>query len=117
VIKRFLFTWLANFIGLLVASTLLSGINADSLWVVIIASLIFGIINAVLKPALVILSLPFIVITFGFFSLVINAMLLYFTSAIYKPFHVTSVMSAVVAVIVVWLANYALSFIIDRDKI
>lgn len=116
-IKRFLFTWLANFIGLLMASALLSGINADSLWVVVIASLIFGIVNAVLKPAIVILSLPFIVITFGFFSLVINAALLYITSAIYKPFHVTSAASAVAAVIVVWLANYALSFIIDRDKI
>ncbi|MSR68611.1 phage holin family protein [Candidatus Saccharibacteria bacterium] len=116
-IKRFLFTWLANFIGLLLGSIFLSGINASGLWVVLIASLLFGIINALLKPVLVILSLPFIVITFGLFSLLINASLLYITSAIYKPFHVTSIGAAVAAVIVVWLANYIMSFIIDREKL
>ncbi len=63
-----------------------------------------------------ILSLPAIVITLGFFSLIINALLLYITSLIYSPFQVKSIGSAIAAVIVVWVANYAMSFIIDKEN-
>lgn len=114
-IRRFLLTWLANFMGLLLATVFFSGIAADSLWVIVIASLVFGIVNALLRPVLVILSLPAIVLTLGFFSLIINAILLYITSAIYKPFQVNSIWAAIGAVIILWLANYAMSFIIDKE--
>jgi putative membrane protein len=117
VVRRFLLTWLANFLGLLLASTFLKGIGADSFTVLIIASLIFGIVNSLLRPVLVILSLPAIVLTFGLFSLIINTLLLYVTSAIYKSFRVETIWAAVGAVIVVWLANYAMGFIIDKEEI
>jgi putative membrane protein len=117
VIRRFLLTWVANFLGLLVAATFLKGINADSFTVLIIASLIFGLVNALLRPTLIILSLPAIVLTSGLFSLIINTLLLYITSAIYRPFRVETVWAALAAVVVVWLANYAMEFIIDKEKI
>ncbi|MCX6805033.1 MAG: phage holin family protein [Patescibacteria group bacterium] len=113
--RRFLLTWLANFVGLFLASIFLSGINADGVWVVVVASLVFGIVNATLRPALTILSLPAIVLTLGLFSLIINALLLYITSAIYPSFQVNSVWSAIGTVLVVWVANYAMSFIIDKE--
>lgn len=114
-IRRFLLTWLANFIGLLLASVFFNGLNIVGLRALAIASLIFGLVNAVLRPVLVILSLPAIVLTLGFFSLIINAVLLYITSAIYKPLQVNSIWAAIGTVIVVWLANYAMSFIIEKD--
>lgn len=113
-IRRFLLTWLANFVGLFLASVFFSGIGADGIWVLVIASLIFGIVNALIKPLLVILSLPAIVLTFGLFSLIINALMLYITSAIYKPFQVNSIWSAIATVVVVWIANYAMNFIIEE---
>ena len=116
-VRRFLLTWLANFLGLLLASTFLKGIGGDSFTVLVIASLVFGLVNALLRPALVILSLPAIVLTFGLFSLIINTLLLYVTSAIYKPFRVETVWAAIGAVIVVWLANYVMGFIIDKEEI
>lgn len=114
-IRRFLLTWLANFVGLFLASVFFSGIDADSITVIVIASLVFGVVNALIKPVLVILSLPAIVLTFGLFSLIINALMLYITSAIYKPFEVNSIWAAIGTVVVVWIANYIMSFIID-DK-
>lgn len=114
-IRRFLLTWLANFLGLLLASAFFSGINIEGLRALIIASLIFGLVNSLLRPILVILSLPAIILTMGFFSLIINAFLLYITSAIYHPLQVRSIWSAIGAVMVVWLANYAMSFIIDKE--
>jgi uncharacterized membrane protein YvlD (DUF360 family) len=47
--------------------------------------------------------------------LIINAIMLYITSAIYKPFQVNSMWAAIITVIIVWLANYAMSFIIDKE--
>lgn len=116
-VRRFLLTWLANFLGLSAATIFLKGIAADSFTVLLIASLIFGIVNALLRPFLIILSLPAIVLTFGLFSLIINTLLLYITSAIYSPFRVESIWSAIGAVIVVWLANYLMGFIIDKEQI
>lgn len=101
--------------GLFLASVFFSGIDADSITVIVIASLVFGVVNALIKPVLVILSLPAIVLTFGLFSLIINALMLYITSAIYKPFEVNSIWGAISTVVVVWIANYIMSFIID-DK-
>ncbi len=116
-LRRFLLTWLANFLGLLLASMFLKGIGSKGFGVIAIASLIFGIVNALLRPALVILSLPAIVWTFGLFSLIINTLLLYITSAIYKPFQVNSVWAAIGAVVAVWLANYVMGFIIEKEEI
>lgn len=115
-IRRFLLTWLANFVGLFLASIFFSGIGAEGVRVIVIASLIFGIVNALIKPFLVLLSLPAIVITFGLFSLVINALMLYITSAIYKPFEVNSIWAALATVIVVWLANYVMNYIIEEKE-
>lgn len=85
---------------------------------IVVASLVFGIVNALIRPILVVLSLPAIVITFGLFSLVINALMLYITSAIYKPFEVNSVWAALATVIVVWLANYMMNYIIeDKEEV
>jgi putative membrane protein len=110
-------TWFANFIGLFVASIFFSGIDAQGgIFVLVVASLVFGIVNALLRPIIVILSLPAIVLTFGLFSLVINALLLYITSALYTPFHVNSVWSALGAVVIVWLANWGMSFIIEKEE-
>ena len=115
-IRRFLLTWLANFVGLFLASVFFSGIGADGIWVLAVASLIFGVVNALIRPVLIILSLPAIVLTFGLFSLIINALMLYITSAIYKPFQVNSIWSAIATVVVVWLANYAMNYIIEEKE-
>lgn len=116
-LRRFILTWLANFLGLLLATTFLKGINTNGYWVLVIASLVFGIVNAFLKPILVILSLPAIVLTFGLFSLIINTLLVYITSAIYKPFQVNSIWAAIGTVFCVWVANTAMGFIIEKEEI
>jgi putative membrane protein len=106
-VKSFFLSWGTNFVGLAIAGLFFSGIQyQDKLRVLVVASLIFGLVNALIRPAVIILSLPAIVITLGLFTLVVNTAMLYITSAIYKPFQITSLWSAVGAVMVVWLVNY-----------
>ena len=116
-VKRILFSWLVNFLGLWVAANLFSGIYYnDQIRVLIIASLIFGIANSLIRPLLIILSLPAIVWTYGIFTLIINASMLYLTSFFYPRFQVKSVWSAVGAVIILWVINYLMTDLV-KDKI
>ncbi len=103
--------------GLALAALFFSGIQyQDKIRVLVVASLIFGLVNALIRPAVVILSLPAIVLTLGLFTLVVNTAMLYITSAIYKPFQVTSVWAALGAVLVVWLVNYVMVSLIKEPK-
>ena len=100
-----------------IASLLLSGVSYDNrIIVLVIASLIFGLVNSLVRPIIVLLSLPVIVITLGLFTFIINALMLWLTSLIYPPFQVDSVLSAVGAVIIVWFINYFFDVFIFKDK-
>lgn len=116
-LKRFLLSWLVNFAGLWVAAQLFSGISYnDQARVLVIASLIFGLVNALIRPLVIILSLPAIVFTLGLFTLVVNALMLYLTSALYHNFKINSIWSAMGAVVVVWLVNYLMTYLIEDRK-
>lgn len=117
-IKRFLWSWLGNTVGLFTAALLFSGINYQNIFVLLIASFIFGVINALIRPFVVILSLPAIVFTLGLFTFVVNALMLWLTSMLYPPFQLKNIWTALGAVIIVWLINYIIDvFILKEEKI
>jgi putative membrane protein len=93
--KAFLQRWIINTAGVLIASTMVSGIHYDKFTSLLAASLLLGIVNAILRPLLVMLSLPLVIFTLGLFLLVINALLLEFVGWLLKPhFEVISFGSA-----------------------
>lgn len=84
--KRFLQSWLINTLAVLVAVHLVSrGIHYQKPLDLLLASLLLGILNAVLRPVLLLLTLPVLIFTLGLFTLVINAGLLYLVSALLSP--------------------------------
>lgn len=116
-LKQFLLRWACNGIGLWIAAYLLSGIEyGNSLWVIIIASLIFSVVNALVRPLVVILSLPAIVVTLGFFTLIINSLMLYLVTALYPSFEINSFGAAILTVMIVWLVNFALNSILQTKE-
>ncbi len=109
---KFLLRWGGNSLGLWLADRLLGSVNAGrSLWVVIVAGLIFSLVNALVRPLVVLLSLPAILLTLGFFLLVVNGFMLYLVTVIYPSFQVLTFSAAITTVIIVWLVNYALSML------
>jgi len=87
-VKKFLQSWLINTIAVLVVAQIVRGIHYDSNAGLIVATLVLGILNAFLRPLLLVLSLPLLVFTLGLFTLVINAVLLYWVGALVRDFHV-----------------------------
>lgn len=114
-VRKFLLRWLVNFLGLWAAAELMTGsINYnDQLRVLVVAALIFSLVNAVIRPLVVLLSLPAIVLTLGLFTLIINAFMLYLVTVIYPTFHLRSFWTAVVATIIIWIVNYLLTELLE----
>lgn len=81
-LAEFVIRWFVTAVSVFVAAWMVPGINYTSFTSLAMASLLLGIINALVRPVLLILCLPLILVTMGFFILVLNALLLWFVSGI-----------------------------------
>jgi len=105
VLRRFLITWVFNFVALWAAAALLSGIDYDGIGVLIVASLVFSIVNIFVRPLVILFTLPLVIITLGIALFFINLFMLYLTSWIVDDFTIDSFWWAFLATIIVWLVN------------
>jgi putative membrane protein len=108
-VKEFFQRWVIDTVAVMTASLILPGIGYDGFGWLLLASLILGMFNAILKPLLLLLSLPLIILTLGLFSLVINALLLYFVGQIIAPFHVHGFGSALLGALIISIVSIALN--------
>lgn len=92
--QNFIIVAIINFFALLLVSNIMHGIVIDGWQTFIAASIVLTFINLFLKPILKVIFLPINIISLGFFTLIINAVILYFTSGIVKGFYVKDFSSA-----------------------
>jgi putative membrane protein len=116
-LRRFALRWLVNFLGLWAAAELMSGsINYNSkLTTLVVAALIFSLVNAVVRPLIVFLSLPAILLTLGLFTFVVNAFMLFLVTKVYPSFHLRSFWTAIIAVVIIWIVNYLLNDLLEPE--
>lgn len=115
---RFLTRWFVCSLGLWIAANFLSSsISYDSkLRVIIVAGLVLAIINIVLKPILIVFSLPALLFTLGLFMIIINGLTVFIASKLYTPLHITNFWAAVFAGMVIGLVNYLVTTILEDTK-
>jgi len=115
---RFLVRWFVCSLGLWIAAGLLGqGITYQSeLRVIIIAGLLLALINMIIRPIIVILSLPAILLSLGLFMVVINGFMVFLVSKLYTPLHITNFWAAMLAGIIIGLVNYLVSAIMENRK-
>ena len=108
---RFLQSWVINTFAVLVAAIILQGhIAYKSPADLIVASLLLGILNAFVRPILMLLALPLLIFTLGLFTLVINALLLYFVGVLMGPhFQVDSFGFAFLGALIISIVSIALN--------
>lgn len=113
-----LFRWVVNALGLLFVSWLFDGIQVDGVGWAFIAALILGIFNALVRPVLILLTLPITVVTMGLFILVINALMLWLTGALLAGFHVQGFWTAVGGALVLSLISFGVNALVgERGRI
>lgn len=117
-VNRFLIRWFVCSLGLWIAANFLSQSISygSSAAVIIIAGLILAIINIVLKPILVIFTLPAIVLTLGLFTILINGLTVFIASKLYTPLEITNFWAAVFAGMVIGLVNYLVTTILEDSR-
>jgi putative membrane protein len=107
--RHFIFRWGITMVAVMVASSIIHGIRYDTVAALIGAALLLGLLNAFVRPVLLILSAPLILLTLGLFILVVNGLMLLVVPSIVIGFHVDSFGSAFWGAIIISIVSWILS--------
>jgi putative membrane protein len=110
--RRFILHWLVTAVALAIAVRLVPGIRVASMGVLVAGALVLGLVNAVIRPILVLLTLPLTVLTLGLFYLVVNGAAFGLAAALVPGFSVASLGSAVLGALVVAVVSGLASWLI-----
>ena len=106
-----LLRWILNTLILMLVANLTPGVSIESFWSALVASLVFGLINAVIRPIMLILTLPINILSLGLFTLVINALMFWLAGSIVKGLSIDSFWSAFFAAFLYWLIVMVINYI------
>jgi putative membrane protein len=112
--RAFIIRWLCTTLAVGVAAWA-TGITYTSTFSLFMVALLLGCVNAFIRPVLLLLSLPFIVVTLGAFILIVNTLVFWFTSALVPGFGVSGFWQAFFAALIVSLVNWLLSLFFRTD--
>lgn len=106
--------WLINTVAILLMAYYLPGIAVSGFYAALIAALILGIINAIIRPLIVLLTLPVNILTLGLFTFLINAFLFWFASTIVKGFEVADFKAAFLGALIMWLVSWFSNWLLKK---
>ena len=111
---KIIFRWLLLAAALLLVAHLYPGVVVDSFGSAMIAAFVIGLLNTLLRPILVLLTLPVTLITLGLFLFVINALMFYFAASMLNGLHVTSFTAALVGSLIYSLCGMVIDVAMER---
>ena len=111
---KLIIKWLLSAAALLAVAHLYSGVAVQSFTSALIAALVIGLFNAVLRPVLVVLTLPVTVVTLGLFLFVINALMFWSAAGILDGFHVQGFSAALIGSLIYTLLGMVINSALDR---
>lgn len=113
---RLLLTWFINAAALLALPFLMHSVQVTSIGAALVAALVLGLVNTLLRPVLVLLTLPVTVLSLGLFILVLNALLFWLVAELVEGVHVAGFWSAMGAAILYSVISWALStLLLNQD--
>jgi len=113
---RLLLTWVINALALLALPYLMQSVRVDSIGAALVAALVLGLVNTLIRPLLVLLTLPVTFVTLGLFIFVINGVLFWVVSQMVGGFQVAGIWSAIGAAVLYSLISWVLSAIVLRKN-
>jgi len=111
----FLINWLLSGLAIVITAYLLPGVHLSGIKAALLTAIVLGLINAIIKPVLKLLTLPLTIMTMGLFSLVINALLIMLTAKLVPGFQVQGFLWALAFSLVLALVNWVLSIFKQDD--
>ena len=116
ILARFVIRWIVCVLGLWIAAGFLGGnlTYNDDLGIIAVAGLVLAIVNTLIKPFVVLLSLPAILFSLGLFMIVVNGLMVMLASAIYEPLEVAGFGTAMIAGAIIGIVNYLVTAIVEE---
>jgi putative membrane protein len=112
-----LFAWLSNLVALFVAAWIIPDVSyGDDFWVLFIAALVFTVVNWLVRPIIILLALPAVILTLGLALILINTFMLYLTDWIVPSFETGSFWWTLLAAIIVSIVNLIISLVLKPDE-
>ena|SRR3989338_7481712 len=111
-----IFRWVINALALIIIANIVPGFGVDGLYTALIAALVLGLANALIRPILFILTLPITIITLGLFTFVLNALMVWLASTVVKGFEVTGFVPALLAAILLWMVSLVTNWMIKEAE-
>ena len=111
--RSFLIHWLITAVALAVGAHLIPGIRVTSLTALLFSAMVLGVVNAFVRPVLVILTLPITILTLGLFYLVVNGAAFALAAALVPGFTVMSLGSAMAGALVVSIVSWVLGWLLN----
>lgn len=115
-ILRLLIVWLVNTVSLIAVAYLLAGVSVASFATALVAALVLGLVNTVIRPVLILLTLPATVLTLGLFIFVINGLLFWFVGSFIQGFVVAGFWWGMLGAILYSLVSWALAGLVLHEK-
>ncbi len=112
---EFFLRWSMNLLALIVAASVITGIRIESIGMGILAAGILGIVNAVMRPVVLILTLPINILTLGLFTLVVNAAMLKLVSVVVPGLVIDSFRAAFFGALIVGLVSWVLNIFVSGN--
>jgi putative membrane protein len=111
---RLLLVWALNAVALLLVPYLIPGVHLESFFSALVAVAVLGLVNAVVRPIFILLTLPVTFLTLGLFLFVINALMFWFAGDVLSGFRVDGFFSALFGSIAYSVASWLLSSLVDK---
>jgi putative membrane protein len=114
---RLLLIWCCNALALLAVAYLLPGVRVEGFESALIAALVLGLINTLIRPLLILFTLPVTVLTLGLFILVINGLLFWFAGSVLRGFEVGGFWAGMMGALLYSIISYLLSLLVPKRAI
>ena len=106
--RGFLLRWLFNTVAIYVTTHIVSGLRIPDLGGAVIAALVLGVVNAFIRPIILLLTLPVNILTLGLFTLVVNTIMLYIVAAV-TPLEIAGFLAAFIGALLIAVISTVLS--------
>jgi putative membrane protein len=113
---RLAISWVFNVVAIYLAALAFGGIDYDEWWVLLLAGLVLAVVNMILRPIVIVLTLPAVILTLGLALFLVNAFMLWLTGLIVPPFEVTGFWTTLGGAALVWAVNAVLHAVLRAER-
>lgn len=112
----FILRWVVNALAVMLAAYLIPGVSVTNFWSALITALVMGLINAIIRPLVILLTLPVNIITLGLFTLVINAGMFWLAAYLVPGFDIFGFWAAFGGALVFWAVSWLTNALLRESK-